>query len=401
MRWPAAWRDPAALELLRKTPINCLVCDDSPDPSVASRARESGLEVLSAKALPGDVRLVKGEWPGVRGRRRQRGSDRFEAGPTGAPWIDSNGWRVRLEGTLRPGKAVWIDAAPPQGLIDPVEYVLAVADASAHGGRWVIALDPELAQGLSERQPAALQTWARLAGTLRFFAGHPEWAAYQPMGAVVVVSDFAGGNEFLSHEVLNLTARQHQPYRIVEKAKLASASLEGARAAVYPDAGAPPADVRKRLLRFAEEGGLVVAGPSWRDKPGELPAETHPRFWVRRVGKGRVAASKEEMTDPYLVASDAVVLLSHDADVVRFFNATACGSYATRSPDRVLIHVLNYATRQARWPLSMEVAGRYRAAKIWRPEETAAQPLKVAPSRVGVELHLPEVAVYAAVELTE
>src|SRR5512138_189628 len=131
MRWPAPWARPELLALIQGTPVDCLV--DAP-PQIAERARSLGLQT----GTPPGVRIVKGDWPGV--KLTESGHlDHAAAGPTGAPWVDSNGWRIRLEAALHPGSEIWADASPQKPRLDAEAYAMAVADAAAHGGRWILS----------------------------------------------------------------------------------------------------------------------------------------------------------------------------------------------------------------------------------------------------------------------
>src|SRR5215472_9248010 len=71
MRWPAAWKDAAMLRLLDGSGIDCLL--EGPEP-VGEAVR--------------NARIICGEWPGV------QSSHHAGAGPTGEPWVDSNGWEI-------------------------------------------------------------------------------------------------------------------------------------------------------------------------------------------------------------------------------------------------------------------------------------------------------------------
>src|ERR1017187_6461575 len=116
---------------------------------------------------------VKGEWPGV------RVTDRASAGPTAAPWIDSNGWKIRLEHAQRPGAPVWVDAqVPVDRVLVADSYLVAIADAAAHGGQWLLKLDPRWSEALAASQPDALADWRRLGAALRFFAAHADGEDY-------------------------------------------------------------------------------------------------------------------------------------------------------------------------------------------------------------------------------
>src|SRR5690348_15321744 len=98
MRWPSAWTDVAALDLLKGSGIDSLLINNSDEfEGVRTRAGQMGLRVVHPDAPPDGARMVKGEWPGV---RQTRGSGGGSAGPTGVPWVDSNGWVVQLSDAL-------------------------------------------------------------------------------------------------------------------------------------------------------------------------------------------------------------------------------------------------------------------------------------------------------------
>jgi len=166
MRWPSGWRDPSALDLLKGTAIDYLLMGDDADlAGVRKRAMADGL-AASAAAPPG-VELVTGTWPGVKMGRGGAAS----AGPTGNPWVDSNGWAVRLALALHPEAAVWVDAPPAAGAwITADACRLAIADAAAYAGRWIVSLDNSLATTLAAGDSNALATWKKLAAATGFFA---------------------------------------------------------------------------------------------------------------------------------------------------------------------------------------------------------------------------------------
>src|ERR1035441_8433472 len=110
----------------------------------------AGIGVAEMASPPGGVDLIAGEWPGV---ALSRGGDGASAGPTGAPWVDSNSWKIRLEAARRPGAGIWVDA-PPKGVgVRPGSYRMAMADAAANGGRWGISLDAQTAPPLAPPPP--------------------------------------------------------------------------------------------------------------------------------------------------------------------------------------------------------------------------------------------------------
>jgi hypothetical protein len=381
MRWPAAWTDPSTLALLKGTAIDTLLIDHSDEfDAVRQRAPQEGFRVVHPDAPPDGVAIIRGEWPGVKMSRRGADAD---AGPTGVPWVNSNGWQVRLAKAMHPGTAVWIAAeAPKDGFRRTAgAYLLAAADAAAYGGRWIVTLEEALAEDLSAGKAEAAATWKMVADACGFFAGRAEWDAYEPVATVAVVSDFTGKNEFFSHELLNLLARAGLHAAACSKDRVDD--IRGVRAVIYPDAQAPSEELRRRVMAFVAGGGLLITGPGWQAKP---PA---PQKGVAVV----------RMNDPYEVAQDAALQISHRYDLVRCWNVGAFGSYVAKASDgkRVAAHLLFYADRGPN-EASVRVAGRYRDAKAFQ----VGGPVKVEMVQQGdaVELHLPQVSQYVALELT-
>jgi hypothetical protein len=355
--------------------------------------RKLGLTTLEASAAPPGITVVKGEWPGIRLDEKGGGAS---AGPTGVPWLDSNGWQARLARIRRQDQPVWITTGlPKERILRPVAYLIALADAAMYGGRWVMELAPDLSSEIAAGQ--ARDTWGQILAAQRFFAAHRAWDAWRARGIVGILSDFAGQNEFAAGELLNLTARLHQPYRILAADRPWAA--EGLQAIVYADAGPLPPDLRKKLLDFVQSGGLLITGAKSGISEGAPAAAPHPRYSFRTLGKGRIALG--DLADPYEAAGDSQILLSHRRDVVRFWNGGSLGSYFTGSPDgkTALLQIINYAGRPGADPVSVRVAGPYREARIQLLADAAPQPLKAVQQKEAIELHLPAIPVYAAIEL--
>lgn len=409
MRWPSGWRDPSALTLLNGTCINYLLMDKSAAlESVAAEAQKNGISVGGPDSLPPGVSLVPGEWPGIQLSPSGK-VDTVAAGPTGAPWVDSNGWKIRLTAALHPETTVWVDAPPKGPRLFPQSYVVAVADSAARGGRWVISLDDQLAAGIAGQTPAALATWKRITAAAGFFDTHRSWPAYLPAAPIGVISDFAGPNEFLGQELLNLLDRTNEQYRIIPKAKVSATTINGLAAVLYLDAGAPSPDMRKLILAFVEAGGMLITGPEWRGLPGSpAKSDEHPRFGSRLLGKGRIAIAKAGLSDPYLLANDSVILVGHRYDLIRSWNGGAVGPYLTGTPDRkrALAQILFYSEHGPNLQrggrgneITVWISGRYRAAQLWTLDQTTSRPVEMEHTEDGVELRLPAVSEYAAVEL--
>jgi len=394
------WKDPSALGLLKGTAVNYLLVERHDDLGpVVDRARQEGFKVTEAASPPAGVTVAEGKWPGV--KLSESGAvDTAAAGPTGNPWVDSNGWKVRLTAALHPGTEVWVEATPKEPRLFTESYLTAVADAAAYGGRWIISLDKQLAEGIAGQKTEALETWKKITGAAGFFAARRDWSDYLPQAAMGIISDFSGQNEFLTHETLNLVARTNQQYRIVLKTKVSESSFSSLRAVLYADAEPPALELRKQILAFVQAGGMLITGPKWGELSGVLATDEHPRYTLRTFGKGRLAVAKADLDDPYLVANDSVVLISHRYELLRFWNGGAVGSYFTTAPDRkqAVVHMLFYASVRGGDP-SVRVAGQYRTARLWTLDRKAPRSVEMEIQKDAVELHLPPVSQYAAVEL--
>jgi hypothetical protein len=396
-RWPSSWTDAARLALVRGTAINCLLIDSGPAfDAVRTQARQDGLRV----GAPDGVHTVKGEWAGVRLSRSP--GDGASAGPTGVAWVNSNGWAVRLAAATHPNSAIWVQAAPEEGRVHPASsYLITLADTGSHGGRWIIELDTAFAARLAEKDAASLTAWKGLCDAAGLFAAHKEWGGYDPQAGVGVISSFTGEQEFFGGELLNLLARAGQHSRILIRDGITRASFESLRAVIYADAGDVPEALGAQIREFVRGGGLLITHASriWK---GEAAAagDEHPRFTISAFGKGRIALAKEANADPYEWANDAAVLVSHRYDLVRFWNGGATGSYYTMAADRRrgLVHLLFYADRGPD-AASVRVTGAWRAARMRTAGSTEARSVKMIVQKDAVEIHLPQVSQYVALEL--
>ena len=307
-------------------------------------------------------------WPGIRVTAQS-------SGPTGVPWVDWNGWQVRMMLARDPAKPAWVDVEPPSGAT-PASYEAAVADAAAFGGRWIA----------SASEPA----WPRVTKAAAFFEAHRDWDAMAPAGNLAVVSDFSGPIEFLSGEVLNLLARRHIAYRVVHTSRMDD--LAGVKGVLYVSRTPAP----KQLLDWAAQGGLLLA-PVGTEAKGT--AEEDDRWMIYTVGKGRVAVAKKQWGDPYPLAVDAHLLLGRKHDLVRMWNPGSLNTFYKTSADgsAAVVHLVNYAFRGAAHEVTVGLMEKYSSATLHTFEgSTPLKPLLAGP---GIELQMPPLAVYAALEL--
>ncbi len=454
-----AWARPASLEMLKGTPVNCLIVDwaaGSPQDAAQQqalrplleagrrlgiafigriRAKEnigssveaaitSGLAAVMLSDSPSDsiditiIRQFSREkipwdatsfifsstdnvWPGVALDATQ--GDTAQAGPTGVPWVNSNAWFSMLAREMAPGKTAWLDFDPPDSsaLQHPAEYSLAVADSRAYGSRWIISLDDKLRAALSRRDTQALGTWNQICGTISFFEGHKDWEKFEPEGILAVVSDFQEENAFLGNEVLNLLNRRGVQFKIVLISDWDTASTKGLRAILWLDKQAPSNVQRSKLLRFVQQGGLLIAQAYW-GPVGVQSFKKDPAFQYKmyNVGQGQIAVPEEPFADPYQVAVDTHLLVSRRNDLVRLYNPAETNCHSTIEPDgkKRLVQVLNYSTEPAEY-VTLWVNGRNTSAPLFGLETTDPTVLKGVAGNPGTEFDLPTFSVYCALEL--
>ena len=309
--------------------------------------------------------------------------------PSSEPWIESNIWLVRSFGPASPTRPVWISSQLENA--SATDYARTVADAAAAGGRWIVSLDDALRAKLLARDASALETWRRLSSYLKFAETHAAWRALAPYGNVGIVLDAASTNQGLADEYLNLAARRHVPYRLVARSELNAAAVANFRALVATELDPPSAAERKLLQDFAENGGLVIAGPSWGGAPKTEPFAEVP------TGKGRVVVYKDP--DPEAVAHDLKELLSDDDLGVVPFNVPSVITFARGGGhgQTLLVVLLNYFDHPVE-AITLRVAGKFHSARLETPEGTTLDlPLREDEGRT--EVTIPKLFVWGAVSM--
>ncbi len=456
------WNRPEALRLLDGTPINALVIpwaaglpedaeqqktslplaeaakkrgltvlgwvEKAADPRpAAAAAKSAGLSGIIATAFPGQADvpvlacsgrdgvpwdapgsvlvLTENVWPGV---SMAAGGQDSSSGPTAAPWLDSNGWFVQMA-CARISAPVWLSFDPPgKGeIVPPQSYSSAICDSEIAGGRWIISLDARLRADLLAGLDTAQKTWKEICAAAAFFEKRSEWKTFASRGEMGVLSDFSRDNFDFGGEILNLMARRDLLFRVLWKSQVTARSFEGLKAMVYADKEKPAPALREKLIDFVQQGGLLLAGYGWGPEGRPLEPEFMTQYELRSLGKGRLAVAREEIPDPYQVAVDAQLLLSHRHDLMKIFNGSSSGcNRFLISPDgnRCVLQTLSYASsfngRREGALRTVWVRDACRSAKVWtigaEPEILAAEP---SDHFEGMEFHLPARALQPFVAL--
>jgi hypothetical protein len=156
------------------------------------------------------------------------------------------------------------------------------------------------------------------------------------------------------------------------------------------------------MLEFARQGGLVITRRGWAADGGRAPGMEHTRYQMSAIGKGRLAVSREESPDPFLVARDAHMLLDRTNDMLRLYNTSTAIARLTTADDGKtdLLQFVVYARRDPRDPITVWLRDPRKTARLWKPADAAPEMVKAGSELGGIAVQLPSVAICAAVELS-
>jgi hypothetical protein len=416
MEWPSEWRTPALLKLLDSAPVNCLLLDKGAPPDLRAAAQARQLECppplpwrswkeIDWNQKTGPACISDGVWPELSMKGNDAAQDSTGSGPTGAPWLDANGWLIRLARARAAGRDVWIRSDPPEKSqnLAADNYLLAQSEAAAFGAIRPLWIAPALASQIAAGNASAEAMFKRLLANISWHRQRREWSQWPVVARLVIASDFAGPNEFTASETLLLAARRNLSFQPVESARLNSAALQNRRALLYLDTQPLPAAAAAAVQPFVESGGLLLClKASAAALKGLKPlAETHPRFTLHACGKGRVAVCNGEWDDPYMLALDTHLLMSRRYDAVRLFNSGSLSYLHTASADsnRWVVQLLNYSRHGAAHQVSLQTWRKVQSARFHSPELAQVQPLTIQRDPGQQEVYLPTFKVYGAVEL--
>ena len=431
-RWN--WSDPATLDLLQGTPVNCLLLK-SADRAFVSKAAERGIATLALLAPGGDTlaqarQAVRAEARGVvlegdfeenattqvrdlmarsggvvielpsRARMRFDTPDAItgtwqglwpgihvledgaaKAAPTGSPWIDTNAGFIRAA-QARTSAVIWMGNLPPSKTVLRAEgYLHAICDAAILGARWIVALDDDLASRLRQGEPAALKTWRRMAQYLEFFEKHREWRGLRPKGRLAVVQDIDSG-ALVSGGILDMLGARHTPMRTIPRDHLNPETLQGASMAVSVDPDTLSPQQREILRGFARSGGTLLTTP-----PGSrILAPPDPK---------RITLEESQVNRLNDIWRDVQSMIGRRNLGVRLFNVSGMLSNLLAGPEGtpVVIHLVNYTSYPVE-NITVHLLGTFHRATLWTPEagERALTPYK---TEEGTGLDIESIAVCA------
>lgn len=439
---PARWtsNDPATLDLVRMTPVNCLLIEenqwsapfnaeaakfgistfavvrpgddalrsarraldlqfaggvlegafDAASRSALQRAFEEakrpviGLTLRSAMRLDGAAPVIgtfQGLWPGIQVEE----GGQAKAAPSGSPWIDTNTGFLRFVRASTKA-AIWMANTPPAGRVYPVErYLQAVGDAALGGARWVLAFDAQFNEKLLARDARTVQNWRRIGKLIEYYETNEEWRAAEPFARLALVEDAATG-ALLSGGILDMIAVKHTPVRPIPPRLLGQAVLAPVRMAVNVDPSALNDEQRDVLRAFTRAGGTLLTGP-----PGWKFPQPRP---------DQITLEKDDLKKLDDIWRELNSMTGRKNLGARLFNVSSMLSNIVEVPARnqVVLNLVNYSDFAVE-NVTVHVLGAYKSAVLMRPDGKTV-PLEGYPVDEGSGFDIDRVDTAATLVLT-
>ncbi|HYP14805.1 MAG TPA: hypothetical protein VEQ63_12830 [Bryobacteraceae bacterium] len=404
MRWISP--DPKSLELVKGTPVNCLLLEgEQATPQLTAAASEAGLSTLivlrpapdaiaqleqalklsptgivlegdfeaealtALRAAAKDKTLIElpsrarmrfdketpvvgtnqGVWPGV---QIDTGGT-TKAAPSGAPWINTNSGFLRFvrSATISP---VWIANTPPIHNVNTAErYLQVIGDAAMVGARWVVALDAHFSKQLLSREPDAVKAWRSIGQHLAHFEQNKAWRTMEPLGQLAIVQDVDSGALF-SGGVLDMIAVKHTPVRAVPSRMLEPKAMVGSRMAVNVDPSSLTEAQREALKAFARGGGTLLTAPaSWK---------------FPQPDPDSITLSEKDVKVLDEIWKEVNTMTGRQNLGVRLFNVSSMLSNAVRSQDgnTAVVHLVNYSDYPVE-NVTVHLLRKFKSAKLLAP----------------------------------
>jgi hypothetical protein len=441
-RWN--WTDPATLELLQGTPINCLLVNwdppraqalstfalraadrkiatlavIGPKPDPVDAARQAMRAKMTGIVLEGDfpegiadrvrdaladtkpvvVELIarnrmklggpapilatyQGVWPGI----QVMDDGHAKAGPSGTPWIDTNA------GFIRAVKAwgntpLWLGNLPPaKTVVSGERYLEAICDAAMVGARWIIALDDDFAQRLKDKDPATLKQWRRMGQHLQYYEDHKEWRTFKPAGEFALIQGVDDG-ALLSGGILDMIATKHTPVKPVPRQKLSIAQFKGISMAVNVDGASLTPEQKDVLRSFTRSGGTLLTGPPGWKAPTAANGD-------------QITLEKAEMERLDTIWKEVNTMIGRRNLGARLFNVSTMLSDLISSPDgkEVIVQLVNFSDYPVE-SIAVHVLGNFKHARLYTPED-GEKTLEVYKNDEGTGVDIDKVSVCATLRL--
>lgn len=408
LRWEQ--QDPALASLLKEGGIDTVLAPE-PQPAFRQACEAAGVRVLPAAELtvagldgfrsaPGPAAFSEGLWPGVQRMPVPADADVL-ASASRLPWVDANGFRVAWLRALCPGRPPVLgylaDASSglaPDRLVPFDTLELALIEARAYGGNYVLSVDQRYRTALLEGRDAALADWKRLGRTALWLKKHRELFGLPALPQITMLVDDGES----AAELAKLMFRQNASPAVEPAANPPVPDPSRRLAVVAAGLSAPRPEIVRRILAHAEAGATVVTdsgeGTPWWRAPGLKLTRDEKDRATYSLARGRVVAYKEAISDPSDFALDVIDIVTHPRRAVRTWNALSAIATVTAGPPsgpfaaQAVLLVVNYG-RPLDYEVMCHVQGHYGSAVLLRPELDAVS-LGIAKRGAATELILPE-----------
>ncbi len=356
-RWPDP--DPAHIPLLRQASLDGVILD-APNAAFEAACQAAGISVAAQPEYVGK----RGLWPGVKRSGNRSNADEV-ASASREPWLDSNGYLVAVERALHPERPAvlgYLAGENPEQMVPFESLELALVEARAAGGNFILSLDSRYRRALLAGDAKALGAWKNLGRTAAWLKQNHDLIGRPAPPAITALVETG----MPTLEIANLLYRRNASPRLVSSASVPAPAPARILALVAAGIKPPAAEVRTRILRHAEAGSFVVLDsapePSWK----LLKQDADRGFYS--LGKGQVVAYHKRIADPSEFALDVIDLITHRNRPVRLWNALSVIPLLTagRKPGEAILHLVNYgnATNQE---TQARVQGHYARATLLRP----------------------------------
>lgn len=437
VRWPSS--DPATLQLLEKSPLNCVLLEkpqwdakfvsalheqkrlalasmtaasaedvdaavkagfdaavwegDLPDAelqSVRTKAKSAGLKTVflspryRLEMQPGDevAGTYQGLWPGIKAEEKGAAA----AHPSGAPWIDTNSGFLRYARAAMPANsALWLSHRPPENNAwSAARYSQAIADAMMSGARWIVSLDSGFSNELMKGSPEARLGWERINDVLRFYEANQELTNLPDYSRLAVVQDAASGG-LISGGVLDMIVAKHIPVRVVPTEQIAPAAFHHPKTVLNIDPASLSPEQKETLKDVARQGASLINGPpGWKIALPSKDAITFPAEEVKRqdeIWRG---------INSYIYGRNFAV---------RVFGAPGMLSDLKISPDqkRLVLHLVNYTDYPVE-SITFHMDAKFAKATVITPAGSKALELYEEEEGSGIDLPKVETVAILVVE---
>ena len=328
------------------------------------------------------------------------------AGATARPWVNANGYRIGYLRALYPQRPPVLGYSPDaEAGIKPDKppalssLELALADAWAAGGNYVLTLTPEHRRELLDGKPQALASWRALGRTARWLRGH---AALFRAPLLPNITELVESGDTTA-ELANLMYRQNASPRLVCAATPPEPDPHHCRVLVAAGIRAPDVSVAGRILAHAQAGATVVvdageARPWWR-RDTLRPTRTFEDRSFYQAGLGRLVVYHEEIQDPGDFALDVIDLAASNRPLRLWDNGAVIALNSDAGAGRNVLRAVNYGPPLPAASVLAQVPGHFSSAKFLRPDSPPVS-LTIAPRGPNSEVVFPALKLLAVIEFS-